>query len=447
MLLRKLVLNSERVFFYEGEKMKKIVNTIFAGSLVLGFACGGALAVGHSSISLVGGALYSDMNLSKNKNQSCKTCHHPSAGFQDPENRIDPVNFPVSDGSEPTDFGGRNAPTASYSGFSPIFHHDGELYVGGMFWDGRATGWDLDDPIAEQALGPFLNPVEMGLTSKGEVVGIVQNADYADAFEKVFGPDAFADTDEAYNNIGRAIAAFERSEKITKFSSKFDKFWKEQGRDVSSFGVDPSTADYTFNPDGFKSKAFTAQEAEGLALFNAADKGNCAACHLTSNHIVEPSGLLPQPAGEYPPLFTDFTYDNLGIPVNARVAELAGAQATDYGLGARTAELMVLTPSVPVTAVPSGTPDGGLVLVAEEEMGKFKVSTLRNVGRSAPYGHNGFFATLAEMTHFYNTRDVASEDWDLPEVPETVNSDELGNLGLTLDEEAAIVAFMNTLTD
>ena len=79
--------------------------------------------------------------------------------------------------------------------------------------------------------------------------------------------------------------------------------------------------------------------------------------------------------------------------------------------------------------------------------GAFKVPTLRNIGKTAPYGHNGYFATLEEIVHFYNTRDVAEEHWPVPEVPRNVNVDELGNLGLTPQEEAAVVAFLRTLDD
>jgi cytochrome c peroxidase len=106
------------------------------------------------------------------------TCHRPSAGFADPENCISPALFPVSDGSDPALFGGRNAPEASYEGFRPVFHYDEveELFVGGLFWDGRATGrMDITatgglgdgptgDPLADQAKGAFGNPVEMALT-------------------------------------------------------------------------------------------------------------------------------------------------------------------------------------------------------------------------------------------------------------------------------------------
>ncbi len=96
---------------------------------------------------------------------------------------------------------------------------------------------------------------------------------------------------------------------------------------------------------------------------------------------------------------------------------------------------------------------------AGTELGKHKVMSLRNIAVTAPYGHNGVFSSLEQVSHFYNTRDtlgtVASDTspgfgvtgWPAPEVPQNVNVDELGNLGLTADEEAALVAFMKTLTD
>jgi cytochrome c peroxidase len=101
-------------------------------------------------------------------------------------------------------------------------------------------------------------------------------------------------------------------------------------------------------------------------------------------------------------------------------------------------------------------------------MGKQKVPTLRNVDkRPGPgfvkaYGHNGYFKSLKGIVNFYNTRDVkpvcpdpfttekdalAQGCWPEPEVAGTVNTDELGDLGLTPDEEDAIVAFMQTLSD
>jgi len=98
-------------------------------------------------------------------------------------------------------------------------------------------------------------------------------------------------------------------------------------------------------------------------------------------------------------------------------------------------------------------------------MGKQKVPSLRNVALRPDksfvkaYGHNGYFKSLQSIVHFYNTRDVlpfcGDHDnpkeglncWPAAEVPENVNTDELGNLGLRPDEEDAIVEFLKTLSD
>lgn len=429
---------------------------------------------GNSLVSL-GGSIYNDKNLSINENQACMTCHHPSAGFADPENRVSPVAFPVSKGSDPTLFGGRNAPTAAYAGFSPVFHFDGENFVGGLFWDGRATGrmdvtatgglgsGPTGDPLADQAKGPFGNPVEMGLTlentgmtTEEAVISIIQNSDYWIKFEYEFGPDAFADIPMAYNNASLAIAAFERSKKLIMFNSKFDKFLKEQGGDVSDFGVvvgPDGFRRYVGPPMGFYSKYFSYDEAVGLAIFNSdsymqiygmddsinPNGGMCYTCHLTANHEVTIENLPvngPNP-GIYPPMLTDFTYENMGIPVNPRIAELAGVQPTDFGLGVQTDQLDA--------AYGEYTGNQEPYPYTADELGKFKVSTLRNISRTAPYGHNGFFATLDRIVHFYNTRDNGT--WPVAEVPETVNTTKMGNLGLTLNQEQKLVSFLKTLND
>ncbi|MBW2647708.1 MAG: hypothetical protein JRE23_16335 [Deltaproteobacteria bacterium] len=417
----------------------------------------------------LGSAIYNDLNLSLNQNQSCMTCHHSSAGFADPANRISPALLPVSEGSILTLFGGRNAPTASYAGFNPIFHYDVAegLFRGGLFWDGRATGMDVTDtgdlgsgptgdPLADQAKGPFGNAVEMALTwdntgvlTEVAVVGKIQTSDYADKFEKVFGPNAFANVMVAYNNASLAIAAFERSKKLNKFNSKFDKFVQEQGGDVSDFGVEyvGGFRNYVGPPPGFKSKYFSYDEADGLAIFNAdsytqlentqmGDNGGmCYLCHLTTNHVVaadDPNQPLNGPVpGIYNPLLTDFTFDNLGIPVNPQIALLIGdAQDQDLGLGGQAAQLNAAYGSVYNSLV---------------EDGKFKVSSLRNLSRTAPYSHNGFFATIYDIVHFYNTRDVPTAVWPAPEVSANVNVSELGNLGLTLQQEQKLVMFLETL--
>jgi cytochrome c peroxidase len=321
---------------------------------------------------LLGRHLYMDTSLSKYQNQSCMTCHHPMAGWTDPANTFDPYNSVVSTGSDGASLGGRQAPSAAYAAFSPTFHWDATagMFIGGQFWDGRAP------TLVEQAKGPFLNPAEMAMPSKAAVVKAVQNSSYAWLFLQVYGRNAFRNVDKAYDNIADAIAAFEKTPHLNRFSSKYDAYLAGQ-------------------------VALTAQEARGMELFEDPLKGNCAACH--------PSG-----AGA---VFTDFSYDNLGIPksTNPQIAQ----NATDYGLGAFV-----------------GDP---------QQNGKFKVPTLRNAAITPPYGHNGYFATLREIVSFYNTRDVA--DWPPPEVPENVNVDELGDLGLSPEEVDAIVAFLGTLTD
>jgi cytochrome c peroxidase len=372
---------------------------------IVGFA---ASAFALTDIEKLGGLIYRDTNLSINSNQSCMTCHHPSAGFADPANRKDPTNFPVSEGSEPGNYGGRNAPSASYAGFSPIFGWDGALgsYVGGMFWDGRAAGAELGDPLAEQARGPFQNPVEMGLTP-ADVVARVAASNYATLYLAVYPDTDWSDVDGTYNHIARAIAAFERSQAVTRFNSKFDRFWEA----CRSAGVDVGAIGVSIDPAEVPTDILTKGELKGLALFNG--KAGCAACHVSSDFE----------AGVIPPLFTDYSYDNLGIPVNPRVFELAGGAPPDLGLG------------------------GWLGEAAQN--GKFKVPTLRNVAKSAPYGHNGYFPTLNGIVNFYNLRDVAGSTWySIPaEVPDTVNTTEIGSLGLSAKEEKWIVSFLHTLTD
>jgi cytochrome c peroxidase len=350
----------------------------------------------------LGGLIYRDENLSANYNQSCMTCHHPAAGFADPANRRDPVSFPVSAGSDPNLFGGRNAPSAAYAGFSPILGNASGVWQGGMFWDGRATGKTLRDPLAEQAQGPFQNPVEMGLTPATVVQRVAASA-YANLFLQVYPDTDFTNVDVTYAKIARAIAAFERSSAVTKFTSKFDKFWAEcRKRGINVGTITQMTPDL---PQGI----LTTRQLQGLVLFN--DKANCSTCHLTSNHVVE--GKV------YPPLFTDYTYDNLGIPTNPRVYVLAGGYPPDLGLGP--------------------------IVKDKSQNGKFKVPTLRNVAKSPPYGHNGYFPTLLEIVQFCNTRDSGS--WAPPEYAATVNTTELGDLGLSPTEESSLVVFMQALTD
>ena len=304
----------------------------------------------------------------------------------------------------PPRVGNRNVPTSMYASFSPGFHYDVKegLYLGGQFWDGRAA------TLEDQAKGPFVNPLEMANPNGKSVVGKVRRAAYAPMFAQVFGRGALDDDSKAFSRIAEALAAFQRTPQFAPFSSKYDAYLAGKAR-------------------------LTRQEMRGLRLFEAEDKGNCAACHPSK----------PGPRGE-PPLFTDFSYDNLGVPRNPDNAFYRlppnhnpdGERYVDRGLGG--------------------------ALGKSSEDGKFKVPTLRNIAVTAPYTHNGYFRTLEGVVAFYNDRDVrprctdhkVSEAdalklgwWPAPEVPANVNGEELGNLKLSRSEIGDIVAFMKTLTD
>lgn len=319
----------------------------------------------------LGKAIFLDENLSEPHGQSCATCHQQRFGFKgdgDPD-------AAVIGGAVPGRFGTRKPPSAAYAFGSPAPGYqiiDRErLYVGGQFWDGRAVS------LSDQAKAPFLNPVEMNNPDRNAVVAKVCAASYGMLFRLIYG-NQFCDTSrvtDAYDLIADAIAAYENSVEVNPFSSKYDRYLEGKVK-------------------------LSPKEQLGLSLFEG--KAGCSGCH--------PSGPKS--------FFTDFTYDNIGIPKNLTHPATRVA-ATDLGLGAR----------------------------LNREDGRFKVSTLRNVGISPPYGHNGYFKTLAEIVHFYNTRDVAAAGWPAPEVATNLNRDELGNLGLTAAEEDAIVAFLETLTD
>jgi cytochrome c peroxidase len=329
----------------------------------------------------LGGLIFNDAKLSNPAGQSCATCHSAVTPFVDPD-----FAFPTSEGVVLGRFGARNTPTAMYAQYVPPLHVDAESgnFVGGLFLDGRVN------TLEEQAAGPFLNPLEMNNANKTAVVTKLRLATYATLFKTVYGSTSLNNTDTAYANMTKAIAAFERTATFRPFSSKYDAYLAGRVR-------------------------LTSLEAQGLALYENPAKGNCAACH--------PS----RPDAGSPPLFTDFTYDNLGVPKNPlNRFYTQSSQFNPAGLG----------------FIDRGL--GGFLGDAAED-GKFRVPTLRNIAGTPPYMHNGVFTSLAQVVDFYNTRDVKT--WPAPEVASTVNHDELGHLGLTTAEAAAIVAFLGTLSD
>lgn len=345
--------------------------------LTLLSACIQSSTRGLNEEEVLGKKIFFDESLSQPAGQSCGTCHTAEKGYADRYGRI------TSEGAVKALFSNRNSMSSAYAAYVPPLHYDEEeeTYVGGLFWDGRVN------TLEEQALQPFINPLEMGNKDLAAVALKIKQAPYYSELVELYGKTASTDT--LLLQVACALAAYERSAEMNPFTSKYDA-WKA-GR-----------------------CHLTRQEKKGWKLFKG--KALCAECHVIDRD--ERAGKV---------LFTDHTYDNLGIPSNpdnpffqvGPPYNLHGCDTVDGGLG--------------------------VVLGDVAECGKFRVPTLRNIARTAPYGHNGYFKTLAEIVHFYNVRDV--EEFPAPEYAPTVNKEELGNLGLTAEEEAALVAFLGTLTD
>jgi cytochrome c peroxidase len=413
---------------------------------------------------LLGKLMLYDKQLSVGRNEACAFCHMPEAGFTGPISELNATTVAYP-GSVRTRFSQRKPQTHAYAPFAPPLHYNASQgdFVGGNFWDMRATGIRLNSPAAEQAQAPPLNPVEMGLSDPACAVYRLSQRPYRALFEAVWGKQSFAtawpadvealcDTPgpassgdqqllhldavgrgiarAAFDGMALSIAAFEASPEVSAFSSKFDAVMAKDDK-------------------------FTAQEQLGYELFRG--KGRCNECHRDGGPGEEP-------------LFTDFTASNLGVPANrgmpyyseskpdgrGYVANPAGAGFVDQGVGGYLGRAHQL----------SGQPNANPAwqAYAAKFVGKVKVPTLRNVdkrpypGFVKSYMHNGYFTSLKDVVHFYNTRDTlprcAPHDpgerlscWPAPEVAANMNTRQLGNLGLSEDEENAVVAFMKILTD
>src|SRR5258708_14480892 len=144
-------------------------------------------------ITLLGKLIFYDKELSVNRNDSCSFCHMPEAGFSGPVSALNQTTTAYP-GSIRTRFSGRNPQSHTYASFSPVLHYNREQgdFVGGQFWDMRATGLRLDSALAEQAQGPPLNPVEMGLIDPACMVYRVSQRPYASLAVKIWGAQSFA---------------------------------------------------------------------------------------------------------------------------------------------------------------------------------------------------------------------------------------------------------------
>jgi cytochrome c peroxidase len=332
-----------------------------------------------SAAAVAGDALFHDKSLSASGQQSCATCHVKERAFT-----ADPAvdkGLPVALGGANMDRPGfRNTPSLMYAAFTPAFSIDDGTASGGFFRDGRASS------LAAQAVQPFLNSFEMANQDAAELVSRLQNSpDTLQKFIAAYGSAGLSDPAATLNNIGAAIAAYETE-------------------DVDEF--EPFTSKFDYYIDG--KVQLTARELNGLALFNNAGKGNCTSCHPSVHQEFSSRAL-----------FTDFSYDNIGIPRNWNIP--ANAANPVSPISGKPLTYLPTPVNVPADAeyawydlglcgpFVSDPQDAGarqdLVRLAPT-CGAFKVPTLRNVALTAPYFHNGIFPDLHKAVEWYVTRDI-----------------------------------------
>lgn len=462
-------------------KTKLLQCTLGATLLV---ACMTSLSAELTPIELLGKNIFFDpISIPANK-QACVSCHEPSRGGILPDSNVNNSTV-VAPGAAPHALGSIKPPNNAYATFAPPFSEiapGAGVWRGGNFWDGRAEGCgatggscpttptpiespknvsetiSVNDiplakqseyskylgPTADQALNPFPNTVEQNTREK-KVCQQVKTASYKALYDQAFGqsidcsPDPSLPVEQrayhkSYKLIALSIAAWQASTDLNSFSSKRDKALQ---RELAGIDVDST-------PGKFPLVGLTDQENLGHDLFfstavNSTDStgprgAGCVRCHN--------SAAAGSDGSEPNQLYTDFRYRNIGMPFNAQIPGVAFQEK--IGLAAH------------VTTVNPGT---------------FKTPSLRGVGKGVDgtfvkaFFHNGWIKSLEQAVHFYNTRDalprcesiginnataaqaMASNCWPAPEFPNPVDGVAVGNLRLTPEEEAAIVAYLRTLSD
>ena len=422
----------------------------------------------------LGKAAYYDTRLSRPRGeQACVSCHDPARGWVLPDAEINRTTV-VAPGAAPHALGSIRTPANAYASFSPPFASTGQInvpFVGGNFWDGRAEGCGITGrrcpvgggqvsktirrgdlplgkrasylrylgPTADQALNPLRNPVEQNISQR-LVCLAVERGSYARLYRRAFGeaidcrpePQGRPAFRTSFRRLAVALAAWQASGEVNSFSSRRDRA-------------------LAAGPDGsFPLTWLTREQNRGHDLFygvasprNPAGKNaRCASCH-----VGVPAGDVADAAGGTAPreLFTDNSFHNIGTPFNREIPAVAAGE------------------KIGVAGHVPDDPRGDF-------RGFFRTPTLRNVAKGLGHGfvkayaHNGWFKSLAGIVHFYNTRDVlpgcetlgvtdateaeahAHACWPRAEFPNQAGV-VIGNLGLDADEEAALVAFLATLSD
>jgi cytochrome c peroxidase len=459
---------------------------------------------GTEAIETLGELLNFDKNMSPGRNSACSSCHMPYVAFGPP---IPSVNLTMIayPGTAHFRAGKRNPQRYSYAPFFPVlkFNETQQAFFGGNFWDSRATGYLLRNPDAQQAQGPPVDTQEMGNPDIACIAFKISQAPYRSLFEQLFGASLLqinfpGNTDKicatpggaqefgtdttpvhlspqnrvkaqtVYDHWAQAIDAYEQSQHVSPFSSKFDAWLK-----------DPQTT------------PLSADELAGYELFRG--KAGCNTCHLDGRGSTQTpgtgGGTTPSTttgsdtsaSAQSNPLFTCFGSANLGLPLNPRDAffyqttpDPFGFTPNPLGFGYRDLGLGTFLRSGFGSGI---NPNSNWIQFAPTSDGQMQTSSARNVAMTpakcptteapGPYFqkeffHNGYIKSLKQLVHFYNTRDVFAKNvtsghcpqgttekvdcWPMPEVTNNLDMS-VGNLGLTDQEENQIVAFLQTLTD
>ena len=349
----------------------------------------------------LGRSIFFDASLSEPPGTSCASCHDPARGYAGDHGS----GTGVPAGSRAGHFARRSTPSVLYLRFFRRFHFEWpedaehpEAYAG-FFWDGRSSS------IADLAAQPLLNRDEMGNEDARQIADKLAKSSYADGLRAEFD-GAFDTPERALDALGASVEAFLTSPTMAPFSSRFDAFVRGHG-------------------------SLSPLEMRGMALFEDASKGNCAACHT-----MDAKSGVPERS-----LFTDFGYEAVGVPRNRRLA--LPVRSFDLGLCER-------HDRSPYTDQP-------------HFCGSFRTPSLRNVALRPSFMHNGALATLRDVVSFYATRGTDPVRWypddgaydDLP-APYKANVNvsappydhpEGGPPALDDGEIDALVAFLGTLTD
>lgn len=338
----------------------------------------------NTKLEKLGEKLYFDTILSKNKTQSCSTCHNPEHGFID--NRLNIKKSAESLGDDGQSFGGRNAPTASYAKFSPDFHFKDGKAIGGQFWDGR------EKDLSGQAGGPPLNPAEMGMPTKQSVINrLKENKYYNKTFKDLFGNNVFNNTNDAYKKMTQSIEAFEKTKFFSNFDSKYDRFLRGEYE-------------------------LTTLEDLGKSLFFSNNNTNCATCH----QLRKISEMQQE-------TFSNYEYHNIGVPKNPDLAVTA-----DFGLFKHTSK------NADKGKFKVSTLRNIAVTAPYMHNGVFK--DLETVVR--------FYNKYVDKKITSQINPETNSNWKKPEVSNNIDFKDLRSGKKLSDRKVkALVAFLKTLTD